>query len=387
MMPLREGIGLAQVNARSLLTNFDIFKNHVLDSDYDVVGVTETWLTPAISSDVVAIANYSLLRNDREGRGGGVALYIKNIFRYERVDIDNNIEEIWIKIYISNIILCVGTVYRPPRQNFFEFSDHFETSLSLLVPSSNEIVCMGDFNIDLLNDSSRMASAFMSLVSDYCLEQVITQPTRITQSSSTLLDIILLSNSELVSASGVFDLHGVSDHSLVYCNLQISRPCSPVYRTYRDFRFFNYQHFNDHLRAIPWRVIFDFNNVDDKVHFLNTSIIELLDLHAPFVTSRLTRAWTPWVTEDIKFQISLRDKALRKFKRTKDPLDWGTYKALRNHVTGRIRQQKRVYLHSSFGNHSMPKFWKDLKRMNIFGGNNKTIPPSYPILMLSTAIL
>ena len=50
--------------------------------DYDIVGITETWLRPHIVTRAVEIPGYSLIRADRhDRRGGGVAFYIKpNIY-------------------------------------------------------------------------------------------------------------------------------------------------------------------------------------------------------------------------------------------------------------------------------------------------------------------
>ncbi|XP_044744707.1 uncharacterized protein LOC123306667 isoform X2 [Coccinella septempunctata] len=40
-----------------------------------------------IDSDVLQIPGYSFVRNDREGRGGGVAAYIKQNFKYQIISI------------------------------------------------------------------------------------------------------------------------------------------------------------------------------------------------------------------------------------------------------------------------------------------------------------
>ena len=49
----------------------------------------------------------------------------------------------------------------------------------------------------------------------YRLKQVITEPTRITPSSSSLTNLIFTNQPDLVSFSGVSHV-GISDHSLVY---------------------------------------------------------------------------------------------------------------------------------------------------------------------------
>ena len=51
---------------------------------------------------------------------------------------------------------------------------------------------------------------------------MIKEPTRITCSTSTLLDHILTNSSEKVSQKGVIDV-GISDHQLIYCTRKIKR--------------------------------------------------------------------------------------------------------------------------------------------------------------------
>ena len=47
---------------------------------FSVTGVTETWLIDN-SRSIYNISDYSLIRSDRQsGRGGGVAMYISNLF-------------------------------------------------------------------------------------------------------------------------------------------------------------------------------------------------------------------------------------------------------------------------------------------------------------------
>ena len=50
--------------------------------DYDVVGVAETRFHPMLDDTTVMINGYSLVRQDRNTHGGGVALYFRNTSRF-----------------------------------------------------------------------------------------------------------------------------------------------------------------------------------------------------------------------------------------------------------------------------------------------------------------
>ena len=46
---------IAHLNLRSIFTGFQEFVDMVETNDFDVIAVTETWLTPNVSSDMVSL--------------------------------------------------------------------------------------------------------------------------------------------------------------------------------------------------------------------------------------------------------------------------------------------------------------------------------------------
>jgi len=88
-------------------------------------------------------------------------------------------------------------------------------------------VFIGDFNIDMMNfvdgnlhDSNNHLSGFCDR---FCLTNTITEVTRVTTTSKTLLDVILVNRPDRWSKSGTLKL-GISDHDLVYIIRKQSLP-------------------------------------------------------------------------------------------------------------------------------------------------------------------
>ena len=79
---------------------------------------------------------------------------------------------------------------------------------------------MGDINCDLLSENT-VNNALPNVSDVYGLKQLITEPTRITPSSSSLIDLIFTNQPDLVSFSDVSHV-GISDHSLVYAFRKVS---------------------------------------------------------------------------------------------------------------------------------------------------------------------
>ena len=64
------------------------------------------------------ITGYSILRRDRNRKGGGIACYIRSDLCYnETTPVSNKIEYIFVDIFIPKVkIISVGIFYRSPRQ-------------------------------------------------------------------------------------------------------------------------------------------------------------------------------------------------------------------------------------------------------------------------------
>ena len=70
------------LNAQSLNRKMDELKKMVRLTKPHIIGITETWGKEKINDAYFKIDNYTMYRNDREGkRGGGTILYITNQLR------------------------------------------------------------------------------------------------------------------------------------------------------------------------------------------------------------------------------------------------------------------------------------------------------------------
>ena len=95
----------------------------------------------------------------------------------------------------------------------------------------NEIVFIGDFNIDTMDyvdgNLHNTNNPLADFCDCYCLSNTITEPTRVTNTSETLIDVILVNRTERWTKSGMLKL-GISDHDLVYIVRKLRLPKSKV---------------------------------------------------------------------------------------------------------------------------------------------------------------
>ena len=144
----------------------------------------------------------------------------------------------------------VVTLYRPPSSTVDKF-DLFETLVGKLDAVNVEYWLSGDLNCNLgapiLDHRSKILSGIADL---YNLEQLIEEPTCITESTSTMIDLIFTNTPDNVACSGVSNV-GISDHSLIYAFRKLSTGRSNVGHktiTYKNFKNFDSGSFQSRYR-------------------------------------------------------------------------------------------------------------------------------------------
>ena len=167
-------ISICHVNIRSLKSrdNYGFLHKmlHIkaeLGNRYDIITVSETWLTPNDKSSSYGIQNYqSPFRRDREvingtlGYGGVLAWVCNNIACKRRMDLElPNIEAMWLEVRSKNnkMLLCVA--YRQPsKDNFWEL---LQTNINMVTQMpGTKILLTGDLNADPLTPEGRRLSEF-----------------------------------------------------------------------------------------------------------------------------------------------------------------------------------------------------------------------------------
>uniref|UniRef100_A0A1Y1LAN8 Reverse transcriptase domain-containing protein n=1 Tax=Photinus pyralis TaxID=7054 RepID=A0A1Y1LAN8_PHOPY len=365
-------IRIAHLNVRSITNNFLDFK-HVLANDYDVIGVTETWLTSDTPSYAVSIPNYRFERKDRTTRtwGGGVGVYIRNNLQYDlnscaSLQSSDSLEQIWINLRLHKVRLAIGTLYRRQEFPFSEFLDDFENCFVHLLPTGAEVICIGDLNIDLGKFANNHAVTFLTLVEVMGLRQVVQEPTRVSKTTSSLIDLIILPSDKTIDTVGVIPMDTVTDHHLVFCEYPINDRLTTkdLFHTYRDFKHFDLNHFNQAMQLVSWDHIYSMTDPNDMVTFLNMNILYIFDQLAPIKTARISKPKAPWLTDTIRRMFLIRDRALIKFKKTKNECHWKFYKVMRNYTNAAVNREKKAYL--DFISKSDNEIWGRLKELHVY---------------------
>lgn len=380
-------VKLAHLNVRSVFTKFDVFKAYLISESVDVFAVSETWLNEGDDPEeygvdrLAEVPDYKLVRADRQGRGGGVGFYIRNSMPYKVMlsEVTLALEHLWVSIKIEGKNTAVGVLYRPPKANLIQSLETLDNAVSFILPSSDDLILVGDFNVNLLETDSVGVKHFNHFIESYGLNQLIDQPTRITNRSQTLLDILVVSNLSIASNCRVTDSLGVSDHCVVSCTIRsLKIPITPRFITYRDFKHFDTNAFEESLSYFNWDHIYTLTSVDEMLEFLNCNLLALFDIHAPIRIVRATKQRAPWLTDTIRDMIGLKEKALDRYRKSKTMANWNSFKDLRNYITGAIRREKRAYITHAVKLKDSKSLWSTLRSLEIVGrsSQNGELPDS-----------
>ena len=362
-------LSFLHLNTQSLVSSVCELNLLIERYKFDIIGMSETWLHDNdLLIQHVAMPGYTLEYNNRaQGRGGGVGCYLRENIKYKRrKDIEriSKIEHLWVQYEGRNkhSSLLIGIFYRSESvMPFDEWMNEFENVLSFVRSSAVlPLLITGDFNVNLLNDSSPKYKPYMDVLEQFNLEQVTVKPTRVTPTAVSLIDHIIVSNKTIVKYSDVLPCACVSDHDGPYVILNTKLPAyEPRYKYLRNERSFNPQQFRADVAQLPFSIIDSTTDPDEQLDYFNKLIRSCIDDHAPLRKVKVTRPPAPWI-QDEKIQQLQKERNQSRYDAhlQKDQDAWSRFRKNRNDLKREIRSAKRRFYSSVFNSKNSKEVWK-----------------------------
>lgn len=384
---VKDQLCLVHVNIQSMLTKLDILEVEM--QYYDIVVLTETWLSASVKDADIIIPNFDPpYRKDREGRlGGGVAIYLRSgLFSHKRMNLfHNDLEALCIEVTSKHHKFLISGYYRPPNTGI-EYWDLIEQSFENLANSTiKDIIILGDFNCNMMNNTPHNRINILSL--SYNLTQLIDEPTHFTEHSSSLIDLALVTRPENVLYSGVispFIPDVVRFHCPIILTLKFRKPAISSFK--RHIWLYdqgNYDLYRDKLNQINWELSFFSNDINIITEDITEKIISAATECIPNKTVTIRPNEPEWLNAYIKRHIRQRKRLFKTAKRSNDIHAWTRFKTKRNMVTTLLRQSKKRYfdkLASDLQNNSLSsKSWFKISNKFLRNVSNQS-----PIPVLET---
>ena len=284
------GLILCSINIQSISSKFSEFSQMInsmnrSNSSPDIICLQELWRFPSEASFKLEGYHpliYTLRHNNTQG--GGIGIYIKSKFSYNilkdnSIFVDRIFESLAVEVSVNSRKIYIGSMYRPGTkhptltydENFKQFVELFTNFSSNLIPLGN-IYLMGDINLDLLKYSKcEKVTNFVDLLFSLGLLQIITKPTRCTQNSATLIDLII-TNAFCSDLNSTILVSHLSDHfPIFHCIKAVSPSIPPKLVESRNFSKANLTLYNNSLLRYNWSSVIEckdsqlsYNNFSDS---------------------------------------------------------------------------------------------------------------------------
>lgn len=105
------------INARSVLNKCNSLSSAIDTFSAHIIALTETWLHDNVQNVEIFQDAYRfcIYRCDRDARrGGDVLVAVSKDFSSSRIDVNTNLEIIWVSLIIGHQNIVIGICYRPP---------------------------------------------------------------------------------------------------------------------------------------------------------------------------------------------------------------------------------------------------------------------------------
>ena len=250
-----------------------------------------------------------------------------------------------------------------------------------LNPESKELHILGEINIYALIDDNTsifeirkntplrnslpsLCKQYIEFCSSFSLKQLISSPTRITCSSSTIIDHILTNTTNIISQSGVIDL-GISNHNIIFLTRKMKKIKlnHHTYIKYRSFKIYSLSEFEERLKLVNFPNYLKFDKIDSAYSNFLKTLMTVIDSLAPSMGKRIKGRTPEWFDGEISELMSIRNQQYKKFKKTLLHVNKEIFKETKYKVIKMIKSKKKLYferkLHENIAKHK--ELWKAIK--------------------------
>ena len=324
------------------MNKIDQFQSVVYAGDFDIICITETWLTDAVSSSEL-LSNYCVYRQDRGSRGGGVLIAVKISIASRLFCIGDSFEMVTVFLETRPRLL-LSCLYIPPNcsteyQNLvLQFLATFENDLNSFV--------VGDFNLSDIDWETQHATSSFSqeICKCFCLHNFVQLVDSPTHQSGSILDLVLTNvQSRATDIIVSSNLPLFSDHFPIIVGILLS-PVNSVSSVKPKLNFFqcDFVAFSDHLTdLLSVYDLFSFDRLEISWLALKNAITQCISLFVPSSTvssDNLPR----WFNASVRHQHN-KVRTLRKRVKTHSSLSQ-KLESMENELQKLVLSAKESYL-------------------------------------------
>ena len=351
----QQDLSILHLNVRSIVKNKHVIEELLIElgSCPEILAITETKLNDD-KLNYTSISNYSFVCCNSSTNAGGVAFYILNSLKFNRrEDLEFNSddsENLFIEVNITkNKVFIIGVIYRHPTCSLKKFQEQLLLTLNKLAHDKLDFVICGDYNVDLLkHEIKQTVNDYIDAVHTEGCFNIINKPTRITDTSATLLDHVYTNVSQHISSRGILTFE-ISDHLPTFCSLT-SKPILKQEKVLmRDMNKFDKTKFLDDVYSLTQELndaYKDDFNPNNAINQLLDKFSNLINQHVPLrpqTRKEIKLNTKPWLSEGILKSIRNKNTMFKKCYKHNDAALTEKYKQFANKLTTIKRVARHNY--------------------------------------------
>lgn len=299
--------------------------------EVDILALTETHLDHNVPNSIIALKNFhEPIRNDRiiNGRhGGGCAIYIRQhlAFQHKSTLQSKQFENIWVDVFCNGKKVVINCLYRPPNTDNHDL--FLQTSSTILNNLSNynadTKVILGDLNFGNIYCSYPTLEPkpldFLApdTFTEYGFSQLIDIPTRITDTSTSLLDLIFVDKTNQVLMHGT--LPKIADHDGTLVTLNIERPkiTSESKQTF-DYKNVDISKLESYLMNCNFNEIVFSNPIENQADIFSNFLKKVIADFVPVKYIKVHSNDQPWTTKLTKLLLRKKNRNYLMYKKANE---------------------------------------------------------------------
>lgn len=377
------GINIYYQNVRGLRSKTNDLRLGLLNADYDIVALSETWLNSSIYNSELFNNEYVVFRRDRDAnltgmeRGGGVIVGVKSCFVAKRLfELETNSENIWIKVRLSSTYsIILALVYFAPSSNFETYKNFFD-QLDLYTLKNERIIVLGDFNLPItgtqcdLSKQNKICKQLLFFMRMYSLKSY----NNIVNFQGRTLDLLLSDIDNLYVTEESVSLINIDRyHPALNAHFEINGKLVTLDKHIDEANYnfckADFLSLYCHLRNTDWNDLFNIKSTDDAVKLFYDKIYSILNLSVPKKRSGNLK-YPGWYSFNLRTLIKKKEKIRKQFKKYNMPHLLNELKNIRRDVKRLIKTDYKEHLKTAESeiNKNPKSFWsviKDLRGTNV----------------------
>ena len=172
-------------------------------------------------------------------------------------------------------------------------------------------------------------------------EQIINEPTRVTENCSSIIDLILCNKPENIVKSGSICV-GLSDHNIIHCSRKIKRSTSGKHKNIkiRSLKKYNTASFVEELNKIDWTKCNETKPVNVNWNCFRKLFTGVLDIVTSLKEIRVKQNTEPWMSAEI---LNLIKELLLKYRKSNNSENNKKFCIIRNKVQREVKSARSNY--------------------------------------------